>query len=249
MQSKDRIDVIILTKNSEETIDKCIESVKKNVPLCHLIIVDGFSDDKTLKIIKEKVKSNLIIIQTDMGLASCREFALRIADSDWVAFIDSDIEVNENWKEMLLLIKNERIGAVEGLTDGNKKEEVNYIKFIQRHFPFLYRHWTANTLIRKNALKRFNPPIDLKFYEDEYIYRTIKKNGYEWICLNDKFYAFHHGKGDRFLKEDIIHGRKYGLINLRKIVLSLLISFLMIFKFGTYPLRRNFTVLRSYLGG
>jgi glycosyltransferase involved in cell wall biosynthesis len=248
MQSEDRIDVIILTKNSEDTINECLVSVQRHVPFCHFIIVDGFSEDRTLKIVREKIKKNLIIIQTDMGLAMCRQLALKVSDSEWVAFIDSDIEVNENWKEMLPLTKNEKVGAVEGLADGNKKEEINYIKFIQRHFPFLYRHWTANTLIRKTALKGFNPPEDLKFYEDEYIYKTIKKNNYKWICLNDKFYAFHHGKGDRFLKEDIIYGRKYNLLNLKKVILSLILSLLIIFKFGTYPIKRNLIVLRSYLG-
>jgi glycosyltransferase involved in cell wall biosynthesis len=43
------IDVVVLTKNSEHLLDKCLASVYENVPVKNLIIVDGFSTDRTLK--------------------------------------------------------------------------------------------------------------------------------------------------------------------------------------------------------
>jgi len=49
----DPIDVVMLTKNSEHLLNKCIISIYENVPVKRLIVVDGFSTDNTLKIINE----------------------------------------------------------------------------------------------------------------------------------------------------------------------------------------------------
>jgi glycosyltransferase involved in cell wall biosynthesis len=46
------IDVVILTKNSEHLLEKCLNSLYKNVPVKRLIVVDGFSEDKTLDILE-----------------------------------------------------------------------------------------------------------------------------------------------------------------------------------------------------
>jgi len=49
----DPIDVVMLTKNSEHLLNKCVISIYENVPVKRLIVVDGFSTDNTLKIINE----------------------------------------------------------------------------------------------------------------------------------------------------------------------------------------------------
>lgn len=45
------IDVVLLTKNSEHLLDKCLASIYENVPVKNLIVVDGFSTDATLEIV------------------------------------------------------------------------------------------------------------------------------------------------------------------------------------------------------
>lgn len=47
------IDVVMLTKNSEHLLNKRLKPIYGNVPVKHLIVVDGFSNDNTLKIINE----------------------------------------------------------------------------------------------------------------------------------------------------------------------------------------------------
>jgi glycosyltransferase involved in cell wall biosynthesis len=38
-----RIDVVILTKNNANNVfDKCLASIKQNIPVHHLIVVDAF---------------------------------------------------------------------------------------------------------------------------------------------------------------------------------------------------------------
>ena len=47
------VDVVMLTKNSERLLRQSLASVYKNVPVDNLIIVDGYSTDRTVEIVKE----------------------------------------------------------------------------------------------------------------------------------------------------------------------------------------------------
>ncbi len=45
------VDVVLLTKNSERVLEECLESVYQNVPVNQLIVVDGYSTDRTIEIL------------------------------------------------------------------------------------------------------------------------------------------------------------------------------------------------------
>ena len=45
------VDVVLLTKNSEKVLEECLASVYANVPVNQLIVVDGYSTDRTLEIL------------------------------------------------------------------------------------------------------------------------------------------------------------------------------------------------------
>ena len=61
------IDVVVLTKNSEHLLDKCLASIYENVPVKNLIVVDGFSTDGTLKIVNEinEEHGNITVLNED----------------------------------------------------------------------------------------------------------------------------------------------------------------------------------------
>ncbi len=44
------VDVVLLTKNSDYLLEKCITSIYENIPVNNLIVVDGFSTDRTMDI-------------------------------------------------------------------------------------------------------------------------------------------------------------------------------------------------------
>jgi len=79
--------IVILTHNSEKTIQKCIKSV---IPLkCPILIIDDFSTDSTLFIIK-KTKNKIIKHSLSNNFAQQRNFALSQIKTDWAFFIDAD---------------------------------------------------------------------------------------------------------------------------------------------------------------
>ena len=85
--------VEILTRNSENTLEQCLESVKD---FAEILVLDGNSTDRTLEIAGRYGARILKQYETNEPLVSISDFSevrnkgLRLAKYDWFMFIDSD---------------------------------------------------------------------------------------------------------------------------------------------------------------
>jgi glycosyltransferase involved in cell wall biosynthesis len=85
------ISVIILTKNEERNIEKCLVSVK----WCdEVIILDDMSSDKTVEIAK-KFKAKIFLHALGSDFSAQRNFGLSKAQNEWVLFVDADEIVSD----------------------------------------------------------------------------------------------------------------------------------------------------------
>ncbi len=85
------ISVVILTKNEEQNIKRCLESIK----WCdEIVIVDDRSSDGTLEIAK-KYKATVFINPLNGNFSAQRNFGLSKAKNEWVLFVDSDEVVSD----------------------------------------------------------------------------------------------------------------------------------------------------------
>ncbi len=101
-----KITGVILTKNEEKNIKRAIDSLD----FCdEIIIIDDFSSDQTLEIIKKNKKIKFFQKKLDNDFASQRNFALKKSKNDWVFFLDADEEVTKELKKEILSIKDEFI--------------------------------------------------------------------------------------------------------------------------------------------
>ncbi len=102
-QEQIKISAIILTKNSERHLQECIENIIDIVD--EIIVVDGYSIDKTISICKKYPKVRFFQKSFE-GFAKERIFALGKVRGDWVIQIDSDEVLTEKCasklKEMIL---------------------------------------------------------------------------------------------------------------------------------------------------
>ncbi len=91
------ISAVVLTKNNEKLIERCIVSLG----FCEeLLIIDDGSTDKTLEIAKKQRKDVHIYSHTlDGDFSKQRNFGLKKAKGEWVLFIDSDEEVSDQLQE------------------------------------------------------------------------------------------------------------------------------------------------------
>ncbi len=110
------ISAVILTKNEENNIVDCLDSVS----WCdEILIVDDFSTDRTLEVVRNygpRVKVFQRRLENDFS--SQRNFGLTKSRNDWVLFIDADERLSNSLK-----------GEIQDLLeDKNIKENGFYIK-------------------------------------------------------------------------------------------------------------------------
>lgn len=115
------INVIIATYNSENTIGRCLGSVRnQNYPQnkIKIIIADGGSKDSTLKIV-EKYNAKVINVSLDLQNAEYNKgVAVRQATEELLLMIDHDnILPHSNWLSKMVapLIEDKDVVAVETL--------------------------------------------------------------------------------------------------------------------------------------
>lgn len=95
MYNKPKISVIIPVYNVEKYIDRCITSVRNQTfEDIEILCVDDCSLDNSYKIVEkhaaEDSRVHLIRHSKNMGLGGARNTALRIANADYIASVDSD---------------------------------------------------------------------------------------------------------------------------------------------------------------
>ncbi|OGH53681.1 MAG: hypothetical protein A3G15_03075 [Candidatus Levybacteria bacterium RIFCSPLOWO2_12_FULL_40_10] len=90
-----KLSVVILTKNEENNILDCVESVSG---LSEIIIVDDYSEDRTLELIKNLNKRNVKIFRNHLNsdFSKQRNFGLSLAKNEWVLFLDADERLSED---------------------------------------------------------------------------------------------------------------------------------------------------------
>lgn len=92
------ISVIILTKNEEERIKACLESVKW---ADEIIVFDNDSQDKTTEIAK-KYTDKIVHISGMIDYQEVRNKGMEKATGEWVLYIDADERVLANLKDELV---------------------------------------------------------------------------------------------------------------------------------------------------
>jgi len=97
---------LIITKNSAETLENCLLSVKDFVS--EILVIDSNSTDNTLDILKKYDIKILQFSTNDLGKK--RSFGLRQIKSDWVLMLDADEIISLALKlELQSLIKKKRL--------------------------------------------------------------------------------------------------------------------------------------------
>ncbi|RLI21105.1 hypothetical protein DRO54_04570 [Candidatus Bathyarchaeota archaeon] len=191
-----QIDVVVLTKNSERMLEECLNSIYENVPVNRLIVVDGYSTDKTVEIV-EKFKrkyGNVILIQEGGTRGAAREKGIKEVITDWFMFVDSDVVLCDKWFEKARkYMEKDEVGAIWGIEvwHGMKNSKVLKLFLWITRKIFEIRGGTHDILIKLEAVKNMKIPKELHVFEDAYIKEWIAKQGYKIVaCYNP--YCIHY---------------------------------------------------------
>ena len=99
------ISVIVPIYNTEEHLNKCLDSIKKQrFTDYEVIMIDDGSTDKSADICKEYTKDDSrfhYYHKENRGSSSARNLGIKKATSDYIAFVDSDDSIDEDYLESL----------------------------------------------------------------------------------------------------------------------------------------------------
>ncbi len=101
-----KVSVIVALYNVKDYADECIESlIKQNYKDIEIILVDDGSTDETVAIVDKWASTDnriKVIHQVNGGLSAARNSGMKIATGDYIAFIDGDDSVKEEYFEVLV---------------------------------------------------------------------------------------------------------------------------------------------------
>ena len=189
------VDVVMLTKNSERVLERCLDSVYRNVPVGRLIVVDGGSTDETLSILgRFNEKYGNVKIVSDRGTrATARQKGIRQVRTEWFMFVDSDVVLCRDWYRKAVRHIDENAGAVWGIEVWSTLRNQTALKlflWITRKI-FEIRGGTHDTLVLTKLVADIEIPRNLHVFEDAWIKDWITKKGYEAVACYDP-YCIHY---------------------------------------------------------
>lgn len=89
---KDLISIICVTKNVEDYLERCLQSIfSQTYPHIQIIIIDGASTDNTINILKKwDSKIDIWISEKDNGIYDAMNKGISRVKGEWVYFIGAD---------------------------------------------------------------------------------------------------------------------------------------------------------------
>ncbi len=187
----DSVDVVLLTKNSERKLRDCVESIYRNVPVAHLIVVDGYSTDHTLEIIAAfNAKHHNVKVLMDRGnRATARQKGIDAVRTAWFLFVDSDVVLCHDWFRKAQKHIRPDVGAVWGIEVWSTIEKPKTLRLFltTTRKIFEVRGGTHDTLIRTSLMKDIHIPSGLHVFEDAYIKDWITNQGFQVVPCYDPF--------------------------------------------------------------
>jgi|GEM_PF-780167 len=218
------VSIVIVTYNSLSTIAACLESVLSTVsPSDEIIVIDNASIDETayyVNCLREALNSNCIklhVNERNLDYARAADFGARVAQYDYIIFLNPDMIVYHGWLEGLLqpLLTEEEVAASGPLS--------NYVAGIQNVSFYLSRETIIENspselmkILQENykgkivptdlligfclAVKRsaydklggFDEELFLRNYDLDFCWRLVRA-GYKQVVVPSVF-VFHKGQ-------------------------------------------------------
>jgi len=199
------IDTVMLTKNSNEWYFKrVLAAIKREIPVHHFIVVDGYSTDGTIDVIREFFGNRVVVIKTNAPLGGARYIGMKSVDTEWFAFIDSDVEILPGWfKQALKYMENQKIWGIQGSFSGKSETRDVLLESPRTYFSrhVILRHGivkfygadTSHVILRRYVVNLVDPYTlyHLNCGEDAYIAWKIVESGHLYI-KNSKMLARHY---------------------------------------------------------
>ena len=175
------VSIIVPIYNAEGTLKRCIDSIlRQTYKNYELLIINDGSHDSSKQICLAYANENSCIHYIEKengGVSSARNLGIKVANGDYVTFVDSDDSIEQTFLEHLVMGTNADLvlsgfHSSEGIVFIPKKENIDETELPQvvsrlvEHEYMLYTPWAK--LFKREILNRNHIIFDtsLRLYED-----------------------------------------------------------------------------------
>lgn len=215
---EDLVSVIVPIYNTEQYIEKCVNSIiNQTYKNLEIILIDDGSNDNSLEIC-EKLSNidNRIVVKHKQngGVSSARNMGIDISAGKYIMFTDSDDCIEPDMVSILhknilehdlSICRYKKIfldGTSEEAKDYEKDFLINRNEFLQALFynathKYDYQGYSVNKLFRKDIINKNN----IRFAEDIF-YNEDRLFVYEYVNNSDKGIFFSKYNGYNYIERD-----------------------------------------------
>lgn len=208
------ISIIVPVYKVEKYLEQCIESLRRQTyPDLQIVLVDDGSPDRCPQICDRYATQDeriMVVHQKNQGLPAARNAGLKVADGDWILFVDSDDALTDDACQILMdtvkdqdldfvLFDMQRViecsGRAKATGTGEritlKQEDLfrimqDVVSPSRLHYPRVKQNMVpaCNKLYRRSFLQE----NDLAFFEDVKIHEDIPFSTRVFIAANSGIY-------------------------------------------------------------
>jgi glycosyltransferase involved in cell wall biosynthesis len=167
-----------------------------------------------------------IINTHEKPLSIARKNGVLAAKTEWVAMVDDDMLLPDNWLELVTKAITPQVGAIGTVAVHKNRHVAAYERAVGTVYNLNELDTNPhinNIIIRRQLMENYNPP-KLFFGEDQYFKRYVQKAGYVWKVL-PFLGATHLGTSKDYVTIGISY-RRYGHFKLFQLVRRMVARFI-----------------------
>lgn len=179
-----------------------------------------------IKQLKHMPCAGQIINIHEKPLSIARKKGVLQANTEWVAMVDDDVLLPDNWLQLVTKAITPKIGAIGTVAVHTNKHVAAYervVGTIVKLNKIDTNPHINNIIIRRQLMEDYTPPL-LFFGEDQYFKRYVQKTGYIWKVL-PFLGATHLGTSKNYVTIGISY-RRYGHFTLFQLTRRVIARFI-----------------------
>lgn len=186
------VDVLMLTLDAEQSLEKSLFSIYKEIPVNRLLVCDGGSKDNTVPICEKFPRAEVFVRPDIRTTGKGLEFLFSKVNTPWFILIDSDIELEEEWFSKM----QEHTKSYDVIENGWRINAYHFYREQKSKLEENTRSLDLCHLIKKNAVEKYHCDDDFMWrHTDIFLRQIVEKEGFKYGKANNTFHV--HNETER----------------------------------------------------
>ena len=232
-----KISIIIPIYNAENYLKRCLNSViNQTLKDIEIICINDCSKDNSLEILKEYSKKDnrikIINLKENKGESKARNIGLDNTNSEYIAFLDNDDEIDLDFYEKLynkaIKTNSDIVKAGVDIINYDKKHQKDNLNELikQNNSKLYFTHYWWSAIYKSSLIKENNIKFLEKYEigEDILFLNQAILNCKKLEIIDNTYYHYH--KRENSTDSKILNYEKIkSIINIREIIINNILNY------------------------